>query len=104
MNKDIDKIKKMIEKLSMEDQYDLITELTIKYDSVNDKDLVFIPKFALRHQKEYQKDIVFEVYESKNNKLINVTLITLFGKFVGIGSNQKIAKINSVREALKVWD
>lgn len=64
-----------------------------------------ISKFAARHQKEYQKDIEFTVHPKEEGAtLISVTLQTVFGKFKGIGTNQKIAKVNAVRMALEAWD
>lgn len=96
-----EKIKKLFNDLSAEEQSVLILELT-KSKKKAEIETSEISAFAARHQKEYQKDITFTV--SKEGDLINVVLHTLFGKFIGVGSNQKIAKINAVRMALDAWD
>jgi len=96
-----DKIKKLFGDLSAEEQSILLLELTKSKKKAEIK-TTEISAFAARHQKEYQKDITFTV--SKEGDLINVVLHTLFGKFIGVGSNQKIAKINAVKQATDVWD
>jgi len=39
-----------------------------------------------------------------DNGTIQATLKTIFGNFKGIGTNQKIAKINAVKLANECWD
>lgn len=96
-----DKIKKLFGDLSAEEQSVLLLELTSSKKKA-EIETSEISTFAARHQKEYQKDITFTV--SKEGNLINVVLHTLFGKYLGVGSNQKIAKVDAVRKATKDWD
>lgn len=104
-----DKIKKMFGDLSAEEQSSLLFDLyksSKKIATTNEAaDTSEISKFATRHQKEYQKDIEFTVHPKEEGAtLISVTLQTVFGKFKGVGTNQKIAKVNAVRMALEAWD
>lgn len=66
--------------------------------SVDTSDIV---AFAARHQKEYGKDITFAVSKDAND--IVVVMQTVFGKFTGRGSNQKIAKVEAVKLANETW-
>lgn len=98
-----EKIKKLFSDLSADEQRIVLVELSnSKKDLIVDTDV--ISKFAARHQKEYQKDITFTVSKEKDGREINVVLHTIFGKFLGVGSNQKIAKINAVNKANEAWD
>ncbi len=99
----------MFDKLSAEEQSSLLFDLyksSKKIATTNEAtDTSEISKFASRHQKEYQKDIEFTVHPKEEGAvLISVTLQTVFGKFKGVGTNQKIAKVNAVRMALDTWD
>ncbi len=72
---------------------------------VKDVDTSIISEFATKHQKEYQKDITFTVSKSDDSPIIIVAVLhTVFGDFMGHGTNQKIAKINAVKLANEAWD
>jgi len=98
----VEKIKKMFNDLSAEEQSVLLLELT-KSKKESKIDTSSISAFATKHQKEYGKDITFTV--GKDGELgIIVVVQTVFGKFTGRGSNQKIAKINAVMLANEAWE
>lgn len=96
-----EKIKKLFDDLSAEEQRLILVELSNSKKRL-DIDTNEISKFAARHQKEYQKDISFDV--KSENGLITVTMQTVFGKFKGVGNNQKVAKIKAVKLANEAWD
>lgn len=98
-----DKIKKLFGDLSAQDQSTLLFDLyrsSKKIDPLSsDDDTSIISKYAAKHQKEYGKDITFDVEKKEGSNLIGVTLHTVYGKFKGVGTNQKIAKVNAVKLA-----
>jgi dsRNA-specific ribonuclease len=98
-----EKIKKLFNDLSAEEQSVVLLELN-KSKKKAELDTSIISAFASRHQKEYQKDIRFTVYKASDDDSILVTMHTTFGDFRGVGSNQKIAKINAVKKANEAWD
>lgn len=97
-----EKIKKLFDAMSPEEQSAVILEL-----NNSKKELVIntdeISAFAQKHQREYQKDITFSV---KILRLCEVQAIlhTVFGDFKAVGANKKIAKINAVKLANEAWD
>ncbi|HNI02881.1 MAG TPA: hypothetical protein PLO94_11045 [Chitinophagales bacterium] len=97
-----EKIKKMFNDLSAEEQGIVLAELNSskKTLQINTNE---ISSFAQKHQREYQSDITFDI-EVLDNGTIQATLKTIFGNFKGIGTNQKIAKINAVKLANECWD
>jgi hypothetical protein len=97
-----EKIKKMFNDLSAEEQSVLLLELTKSKKEVH-IDTSNISAFATKHQKEYGKDITFTV-KKDNLGFIEVILHTIFGNFKGVGSNQKIAKQHAVMLANEAWD
>ena len=97
-----EKIKIMFDDLSAEEQNSVIEELIQSKKKIN-IDTSIIAKFAVRHQKEYQKEIFFEIKKEDDTKIVAV-LNTVFGKFTGHGTNQKFAKINAVNKANEAWD
>ena len=96
------KIHNMFNALSAEEQNAVVEELIQLKKKIN-IDTSIITEFALRHQKEYQKEIFFEIKKEDDTKIIAV-LNTVFGKFTGYGTNQKFAKINAVKLANEAWD
>lgn len=97
-----EKIKELFEDLSAEEQNSLIEKLIQSKKKIN-IDTSIIAKFASRHQKEYKKEIFFEIRKEDDTKIVAV-LNTVFGKFTGYGTNQKFAKINAVNKANETWD
>lgn len=97
-----DKIKKLFNDLSAEEQSIVLAELnSLKKElNINTNE---ISSFAQKHQREYQSDITFDI-EVLDNGTVQATLKTIFGNFKGIGTNQKIAKINAVKLANECWD
>jgi hypothetical protein len=71
------------------------------YKVVKNIDTSDIVSFAAKHQKEYGKDITFDI--STDGKEIIAVMQTVFGKFTGKGSNQKIAKVEAVKLANEAW-
>jgi hypothetical protein len=99
----VQKIKEMFSKLTSEEQGSLLSELSSLRKKKEATDTSCISDFAARHQKEYGKDITFSS-ANKDGEVITIVMQTVFGKFTGKGSNQKIAKIDSVKQATDVWD
>lgn len=97
-----DKIKKLFEVMSPEEQSAVILEL-----NNSKKELIVntdeISAFAQRHQKEYGKDISFSVKILRLSE-VQAILHTVFGDFKAIGSNKKIAKINAIKLANETWN
>lgn len=96
-----EKIKKLFNDLSAEEQSVLLLELT-KSKKESKIDTSSIIAFATKHQKEYGKDITFTI--TKDGVAIYAVLHTVFGNFKGMGSNQKIAKQHAVMLANEAWD
>jgi hypothetical protein len=97
-----EKIKKLFDDLSAEEQNVLLLELT-KSKKKSEVDTSTISAFATKHQKEYGKDITFTI-KKDNLGFIEVLLHTVFGDFKGVGSNQKVAKQCAVILANEAWD
>ena len=100
MSKETDKILKAFNALSSEEQDLILIDLN-KSKKALEINTMDISVFASRHQKEYGRDITFSI--TTEGKVISATLHTAYGNFSGVGSNQKIAKLNAVREAEKEW-
>lgn len=102
-----DKIKKLFGDLSAEQQATLLFDLyklSKQIDPLTPQDdTSVISRYAAKHQKEYQKDITFDVEKRADSNLISVTLHTVYGKFKAVGTNQKIAKVNAVKQADECW-
>ena len=59
-----------------------------------------ITTFSQRHQAVYKENIRFiKTPQRKGITLIEITLITSFGKFIGHGNTNEQAKLNAIIEA-----
>lgn len=93
-----EKIKKLFEALSPEDQSSILLDLNKIILNTDE-----IVAFAQRYQKEYGKDIYFSVKILRLNE-VQAILHTIFGDFKAVGPNKKIAKINAIKLANETWN
>lgn len=96
MTTTIKQVKEMFYALSPTDQAELLKQL-----NGIDKTTGLIAEFTKLHQLKFRQSCSFSISQDDNKHFPTITaeLQTSFGRFVGTGSNQKIAKLDAVVKA-----
>lgn len=94
-------IKKAFYGLEKSEQIELLKELSSSTGTS-----ISIAEFSQKYQKRFGNNIEFEIKQTGLDHAPEITakVITAFGSFEGIGSNQKIAKANACETAHNAWE